>query len=806
MNEGNFLTNTLTDVALTRRSFLKWSAALGGTAALAGGLNFGLKTVEKAAAASIEDIKTVACYHNCGGRCVLGAVVKDGTVVRIVADPTEEKDPITNPRAIPCQRGRAQIRRVYAPDRLKYPMKRGANAAKGKIRTISWDEALDMIASELQRIKKQYGQESIFFMQGLGEMWTGPEGRSPITRLLRLFGGHVEFYNNYSFAAFQAAMPFITGGSRANCGNYVNDILNSKLVVLFGDNSCVTRAGGDNAGYYYVKAKEHGVKFIVIDPVYTDTAIATAADWVPINGGTDVALIAAMAYVMVKENLYDKEFMAKYAVGFDEDTLPEGAPANSSYMAYLMGTGYDMVPKTPEWAAPITGIPAERIVQLARQIATTKPCAMFQGWGIQRRAYGEQAVRAVPTLAAMTGNFGIKGGSPGLRPTIMPFKMGGFPLPKNPVTASIPLYLWTDYIFRGKEMTNGARDKIKGAEKLGANMKFMWNHAGNTVLNQHANINRTKKLLEDDTMLEMLVSYEVAMTPTAKFSDILLPATTGFEVESIITGEGHAEKGGRQFALFNHQVIEPMYESKNTLWVMEQLADRLGIGEEFRDGHMTRDDWMRDMIKVSQEAYPDFPSLEKFKEMGVYKITADKVMVAFAAFREDPVANPLETETGKIEVYSPGLVRFNEPDEIPAIPLYIPEWEGVNDPLRKTFPLQMSGYHAPQRSHSTFDNTDYLREALPQMFWINPLDAESRGIQNGDKVKVFNDRGATFVRAYVTNRVRPGAACLAQGAWYTPDQNGMDTNGSINMLTNEHPTPLAKGTTQHTTLVQVEKA
>ena len=146
MTENNFLTKTLNDTVMTRRSFLKWSAALGGTAALAGGINLGLKTVEHVVAAGEEQTLTVGCYHNCGGRCILAAKVKDGTVVRLIPDPTEE-DTIENPRAIPCLRGRSQIHRVYAPERLKYPMKRVGKRGEDKFERISWEEALDTIDS-----------------------------------------------------------------------------------------------------------------------------------------------------------------------------------------------------------------------------------------------------------------------------------------------------------------------------------------------------------------------------------------------------------------------------------------------------------------------------------------------------------------------------------------------------------------------------------------------------------------------------------------------------------------------------------
>lgn len=800
MSNKDFLTRTLTETVVNRRSFLKWSAILGGTAALAGGLKFGLMPGEEVSAVDPEQVKTVACYHNCGGRCILTAHVQDGTVVRLSPDPTTQEDPIHNPRAIPCLRGRSQTHRVYAPERLKYPLKRIGKRGEGKFQQISWDEALNTIADQMKRIKGKYGNEAFYYHYASGVNWTGPNGRGPLQRLMTLFGGYVSYYGSYSTACYSAVMPYTTGAS----GNTTDDVLNSKLVVLFGDNSVVTRAGGDNVGYYYMQAKKNGTKFIVIDPIMTDTVVGLEADWYPINPGTDVALIAALAHVMVTENLYDKDFMAKYSVGFDEDTLPKDAPANSSWMAYIMGKA-DGIEKSPEWASPITGISVNRIKQLARQIASVKPCAFFQGWGWNRRAYGEQACRALPILAAMTGNFGVSGGGPGLRPSGMSFKISGFPVPANPVKAVISVYQWPEFITRGDEMTSGVKDLIRGVDKLGAKMKFMMNYGGNTLINQHSDVNGTAKILQDESLLEFIVTVDVQMTPSARFSDIVLPDTTGFETDNIITGEGHGEKGNHAWALYNHAVINPMYEAKPSLWVAEQLADRLGFGDKFRDGHQTPEDWMKDIVASAKKNYPDFPSLEEFKKVGIYKVASNKPVVAFADYVADPVKNKLKTPTGKFEIYSSYFASLNTPEFIPAIPKYIPEWEGVSDPLRKKYPLMMQSTHWVGRSHSTFDNVDILREAHPQSLWINPADAEARGIKNGDMVKVFNDRGEVHIPAYVTLRVRPGLTNMPQGGWYTPDDKGVDTRGCANVLTKYEPTPFAKGNPQHTNLVQVEK-
>jgi anaerobic dimethyl sulfoxide reductase subunit A len=220
MTETNFLTKILNDTVMTRRSFLKWSAALGGTAALAGGLDFGLKTVANVAAAGDEQTLTVACYHNCGGRCILAAKVKDGTIQRLVPD-QDPVDTFEDPRAIPCVRGRSQTHRVYSVERLKYPMKRVGKRGEGNFERISWDEALDTIASEMKRIKEKYGSESFYYNYATGQIAGGIDssykGAGPISRMMNLFGGYVNFYGTYSSACYSAVQQYIVNGGGSIC-------------------------------------------------------------------------------------------------------------------------------------------------------------------------------------------------------------------------------------------------------------------------------------------------------------------------------------------------------------------------------------------------------------------------------------------------------------------------------------------------------------------------------------------------------------------------------------------------------------
>ena len=381
--------------------------------------------------------------------------------------------------------------------------------------------------------------------------------------------------------------------------------------------------------------------------------------------------------------------------------------------------------------------------------------------------------------------------------------MGSVPTGDNPVKGVISTFMWPDMITRGMEMTSGPDDRIQGVDKLNANMKFMWNHGGNTITNQHSDINLTQQILSDDTKLELIVTCEVMMTPSAMWSDILLPACTGFETDNVITGGG---SGRVAWAMYSHQVIEPLFEDMPEIWMADQLADRLGVLDAFREGKETTEDWIRFMVDTAREKDENFPTYEEFKEVGIYKKTTSGQVIGAAAFVEDPEANPLPTPTGKIEIYSPTLAALNDPEEIPAIPKYIPEWEGVSDPLREKYPLMMIGSHAVHRSHSTFSGVDYLEEAHHHVMWINTLDAAERGIENGDTVHAFNDRGTIEIEARVTTRIRPGVISVPQGHWYNPDKNGVDKGGCINTLTKYHPTPFAKGNPQHTNLVQVEKA
>ncbi|WP_256741022.1 molybdopterin-dependent oxidoreductase, partial [Cronobacter sakazakii] len=418
------MSNTDNPVGISRRTLVK-STALGGLALAAGGISlpFGVRQVAAAVGQAIsapdERVVWSACTVNCGSRCPLRMHVVNGEIRYVETDNTggDDYDGLHQVRA--CLRGRSMRRRVYNPDRLKYPMKRVGKRGEGKFVRISWDEALDTIAQGMKRIISEYGNEAIYLNYGTGTLGgtmtrSWPPGKTLLARLMNCCGGYLNHYGDYSSAQIAAGLSYTYGGWAD--GNSPSDIENSKLVVLFGNNPGETRMSGGGVTYYLEQARAKSqARMIVIDPRYTDTAAGREDEWIPIRPGTDAALAAAIAWVLITENYVDQPFLDNYCVGYDEKTLPPGAPANGHYKAYILGDGPDGTAKTPAWAAPITGIPEARIIKLAREIGEAKPAFIAQGWGPQRHSNGELACRAIAMLPILTGNVGIHGGNSGAR-------------------------------------------------------------------------------------------------------------------------------------------------------------------------------------------------------------------------------------------------------------------------------------------------------------------------------------------------------------------------------------------------------
>ncbi|ELY5852571.1 dimethylsulfoxide reductase subunit A [Cronobacter malonaticus] len=810
------MSNTDNPVGISRRTLVK-STALGGLALAAGGISlpFGVRQVAAAVGHAIsppdERVVWSACTVNCGSRCPLRMHVVNGEIRYVETDNTsgDDYDGLHQVRA--CLRGRSMRRRVYNPDRLKYPMKRVGKRGEGKFVRISWDEALDTIAQGMKRIISDYGNEAIYLNYGTGTLGgtmtrSWPPGKTLIARLMNCCGGYLNHYGDYSSAQIAAGLNYTYGGWAD--GNSPSDIENSKLVVLFGNNPSETRMSGGGVTYYLEQARAKSqARMIVIDPRYTDTAAGREDEWIPIRPGTDAALAATIAWVLIAENYVDQPFLDNYCVGYDEKTLPPGAPANGHYKAYILGDGPDGTAKTPAWAAPITGIPEARIIKLAREIGEAKPAFIAQGWGPQRHSNGELACRAIAMLPILTGNVGIHGGNSGAREGSFSLPFERMPTLQNPVETSISMFTWTDAIERGPSMTATA-DGVRGKEKLDVPIKMIWNYAGNCLINQHSQINRTHEILQDDKKCELIVVIDCHMTASARYADILLPDCTASEQMDFALD---ASCGNMAYVIFADQAIAPRFECRTIYDITSALAVRMGVGEQFTEGR-TQEGWLRHLYAQSQRAIPELPDFDTFRKQGIFKLRDPQGHhVAYQAFRENPAANPLDTPSGKIEIYSSALAdiaahwQLPEGDVIHPLPVYSPGFEQVSDPLRAQYPLQLTGFHYKSRTHSTYGNVDVLQAACRQQIWINPQDAQARGINDGDLVRVWNARGEARIEAKVTPRIMPGVVALGEGAWYQPDAEGVDHAGSINVLTTQRPSPLAKGNPSHSNLVQLAR-
>ena len=839
MSNEDYLIKTLNKTLLTRRTFLKWSAALGGTAALAaGGLNVGLQATQASApAAAPKEGKWIpaACWHNCGGRCPIWAYTVDGTVVRVKTDDTHPDSP-EFPQQRACVRGRSQRMQIFSADRLKYPMKRknwapggGKKELRGKDEwvRISWDEALDIVASEIKRIKDKYGNQSIYAMG------------SEITRTLSLTGGYVSNYGSTSRGAWRLGQQPITGTTAQSEINDRFDLQNAKLIVMWGNNPAWSAAG--LPPYNFMQAKRAGAKFIFVDPFFNPSAGVLADEWIPIRPATDTTLLLAMAYVMLTEDspqnrLIDWDFLNRCTVGFDAEHMPEGADPKENFKDYVLGKS-DGQPKTPQWASQICGVPPEKIRSFALELARTKPANFLFGWTSARLEKAQHVCFAVTSVGAMTGNMGIAGGAFGISchtaasnggPSLVSAGSAGLPAIKNNVTVQLCSNEHWDAIVSGK-YTQG-----KGGKK-DINIQLIY-HGGSSKLNQTNNIN---KGIAAHRKVEFVVTHQYGLNTNAKYSDLVLPITSPWE------RLGMFNSGNREMLIWASQVINPMYEAKSDMWIAKEIAKRLGLDEtqvepfsaaqqlfnQLAGAKVMKLDGsgMEPLVTITDADIQEMGvtgktqqgriTVKEFKEKGIYQIPRQKgdklTYIHNKAFREDPVKNKLGTKSGKLSLHSKELADlvtnagWNKGNPIaiyePPTAGYEATFADWKNQVKGKYPLQLANIHYLRRAHSCMDNVTWLREAWPQAMIMNPMDAAARGLKHGDTARVFNDVGSVLRRLYVTPRAMPGVVFLGEGAWADMDESGNDRAGATNTLSGDYASGPDIESWQ-ACIVQVEKA
>lgn len=716
----------------------------------------------------------------------------------------------------PCLKARSIRKWINSPERLKYPMKRVGKRGSGEFERISWDEALDIIAEKYRYTLDTYGPEAFFICA------TGTRNY-PISRLMNLTGGYLGTIGSESNGQIAQTATYLFGFDKKtfDCGGGLGS--NSSAVndadagIFFGCGSGESRMCGMGEVYEIAKAREAGKKLAFIDYRLGEASSGNPEEWFPIYPGTDGALASAMAYVIISEGKHDKEFLDKYVVGFDEDTMPESAPEHSSYKDYIMGTGYDMAPKTPEWAAAICGLPAERIEYLAHLITESETCFIAQGFGPQRRHNGEFNAAAICALPVITGNIGKPGTNPGLNCASknMTFDSGMWncvPIGTNPVTKKISISGRFNAIDHPLEMT-ALTDGIQGGDKLTVGIKFMMLYEAGSFGNSSSDLNWAASVLEDESKCEFIVGSDVIMSTSLPYCDIILPDLMYQERMNFVAT---CTAGSGLGFIFGKPVQEPQFECRFSYDWVADLAERLGLRDEFTEGK-TWEDWMRERYEeVSRPSAPhgNAPSFEEGLEMGFWRDPEPtETFIALKDYVEDPEGRPRTTPSGKIELYSERLATIRdtwtfyngERDVVRPIPNYFPEIEGVSD-RNDDYPLLFATWKAKNQFHSRYQVIEELQQACQHCLWINPIDAAARGIKSEDELIVSSRRGSVRIKARVTARIMPGVVGMPH-AHRRHMENGVDTGANANTLTSHNWSPISKNCpSTGSTLVQVTKA
>ena len=687
------------------------------------------------------------CTLDCGSRCELVACVDEGRLRRLDTPPGRPDSP-ERPRLIPCVRGRAHRRLQNSPDRLLHPLRRVGEPGSDDFEAVSWDAALDEVAAQLTRVREKYGAQAVLQATGAGSVGgRGFSGGAAAARFFSFWGSTTGTFGNASFHCSQKAAEWVLGGPVSASDR--STLLDSSFVLLWGMNPAETWMT-HNTAHFVAEARDRGARIVLIDPRYTDTGVLVD-QWIPIRPQTDAALAAALAYQLEAGDLVDVAFMSSHTTGY------------GAYRAYFTGAS-DGVAKTPEWAEAITSVPADITRQLARGLGTAKPACLLPGWGPQRTRFGEQIARAWIALACMTGNVGVRGGgvaSSGLRAGGI--AAGGLPRGPHQPRRTVSGAAWAPDILE---------DRLDPPLKMAC-------IAASNFINRSPNTRSNAAAL---AALDFVVVVDPFFTPTARCADVVLPICTDLERADLVGSWGHDA-----FLFHSRQALPQTAGTRTDYWVFAQLAERLGFGDGYTGGK-TEAEWMEEFLSDSDL---DAGALDA----GLMR-TDGEPRVALADFRRDPVAHPMPTPSGRIELSNTQAAEYG----LPAVPEYL-----ADDGTDADYPFSLITPHSKLRSNSCVHANPWLQEAEPHRIWLNPDDAAARGIADGDPVEAFSPQGTIALPAKVTERIAPGAVCVYQGTWYQPGPDGVDRGGCANTLT-DHRLTATGGFTTHSSRCQIRRS
>ncbi len=734
------------------------------------------------------------------------AVVTDGRLVGVRPFPGDPNPPAllaSIPDAVhaPTRIDRPHVRRGWLDGDRGGGTPRGGEAFV----PVAWEDAIRLVADEVARVRAEHGPASIF---GGSYGWSSAgrfhHARTQLQRLLSAAGGYTGQLTNYSYAAGMTLMPHVVGTNDVIAGPVVEwrDIVaHARLMLCFGGilprNGQITAGGAgrhEMAGWVE-RAARAGVRLVNISPVRGDMPDSASAEWLPIRPGTDTALMLGMAHVLFAEGLADRAFLARCTTGWER------------VRDYVLGA-VDGVAKTPVWAAAETGIPAERIVALARDCAT-QPTIMTAAWSLQRAERGEQPFWMLVALAAMLGQIGRPGCGFGFghasmngmgiaRAELPSVSLPGLP---NPVQSWIPVARLTEMLERpgGEYDYNGRRLAYPDA-------RLVW-WAGGNPLHHHQDLNR---LLRAWARLETIIVSEPWWNSLARHADIVLPATTTLERDDI----GSAARD--RFVLAMKRALPRYAQARDEFDYMADIADALGVRERFTQQRDAAT-WLRVLYGRSRDAAlrggVDMPDFDAFWQAGAVEIPPpERGAVPFAAFVRDPEAVKLNTPSGRIELYSETIAGFGY-DDCPGHPVWFAPREYLGGALAEQYPLHLLTSQPATRLHSQLDQARVSLESKVrgrEPIRLHPDDAAARGIAEGDVVRVFNDRGACLAGVRLDYGLLRGVAVMSTGAWLDPEQPGVPgslcVHGNVNVLTQDVGTSrLGQGPSAQSCLVQVAR-
>ena len=664
---------------------------------------------------------------------------------------------------------------------------------------VAWDEALDLVARELERVKAEHGNQAIFG----GSYGWGSSGRfhqpsNQIYRFLRHHGGYTDAKGTYSASAAERIVPHVLGlgyhqaiGRQTSWSQVVD---HCELFVSFGslrlNNTQVTFGGqGPHATRGWIE-RATGTEFVNVGPLRDDEPSTERHRWMPIRPGTDCALMAGLAHTLVDEGRADLDFLERYCHGGDR------------FLAYLRGE-IDGTAKTAPWAAEICGVPADRIVDLAREMATRRTTVNVS-LSVQRTDHGEQPYWMAVALAAVIGQIGLPGGGVALSWGSNGNSGAGqlrkrIPGPAIPPQADgMPVIS----VSRIAELLEGPGQPFDfdGVRQTYPEIKLVYWIGGNPF-HHHQDLNRLVRAWQRP---ETIVVHEPFWNPMSKRADIVLPATTPLERNDL---------GGAETLLVAMQAALPAQgQARDDYAIFAALAERLGFGDQLTEGR-SADQWIRHLYEQFAADNPHAPEFERFWADGVLTHpdmapmgVSDQVFLA--DFRANPDAHPLPSPSGRIQLWSDVIEAFDY-DDCPPQPRWIEPYERLGTAAAARHPLHLVSNQPRNRLHSQYDHSGVSRDtkvAGREPIRLHPADAAARGIVDGDVVRVFNDRGACLAGAVLSDALMPGVVQLATGAWYDPDEAGMCKHGNPNVLTRDKGTSkLAQGPTAHTCLVEIER-